>query len=54
MQEYRVYALLSFPDVAGGRGPFQLRGTDLLQLRWNPFYDYVEARVLEFTGRPGQ
>jgi len=25
-------------------------GTDLLRLRWNPFYDYVEARVLEFTG----
>ncbi len=34
----------------GERGVLQVSGTDLLRLRWNPFYDYVEARVLEFTG----
>jgi hypothetical protein len=34
----------------GERGVLQVSGTDLLRLRWNPFYDYVEARMLEFTG----
>ncbi|MEE4143733.1 MAG: alpha/beta fold hydrolase [Halieaceae bacterium] len=34
----------------GERGVLQVSGTDLLRLRWNPFYDYVEARVLEFAG----
>ncbi len=34
----------------GERGVLQLSGTDALRLRWNPFFDYVEARVLEFSG----
>jgi len=38
----------------GERGVLQVSGTDLLRLRWNPFYEYVEARMLEFTGLPGQ
>ena len=38
----------------GERGVLQVTGTDALRLRWNPFYDYVEARVLEFAGLQGQ
>ncbi|MCB1732021.1 MAG: hypothetical protein KDI21_16235, partial [Halieaceae bacterium] len=34
----------------GERGVLKVSGTDMLRLRWNPFYDYVESRVLEFTG----
>ena len=34
----------------GERGVLQVSGTDALRLRWNPFYDYVEARILEFAG----
>jgi alpha-beta hydrolase superfamily lysophospholipase len=34
----------------GERGVLRISGTDLLRLRWNPFYDYVENRVLQFTG----
>jgi alpha-beta hydrolase superfamily lysophospholipase len=34
----------------GERGVLQVSGTDLLRLRWNPFYDYLESRVLHFTG----
>jgi len=33
----------------GERGVLQVSGTDLLRLRWNPFYDYVQSRVLDFT-----
>jgi hypothetical protein len=29
-------------------------GTDALRLRWNPFYDYVQSRALEFAGLGGQ
>ncbi len=38
-------------DVAlrGERGVLLVSGTDLLRLRWNPFFDYVESRVLQFT-----
>jgi alpha-beta hydrolase superfamily lysophospholipase len=34
----------------GERGILRVSGTDLLRLRWNPFFDYVEDRVLQFTG----
>ena len=34
----------------GERGVLQISGTDALRLRWNPFFDYVEQRVLEFSG----
>jgi hypothetical protein len=33
----------------GERGVLKISGTDLLRLRWNPFFDYVESRVLRFT-----
>jgi alpha-beta hydrolase superfamily lysophospholipase len=39
-------------DVAlrGERGVLQIPASELLRLRWNPFYPYVEARVLAFLG----
>ena len=36
--------------LRGERGVLQVSGTDLLRLRWNPFFDYVETRILAFTG----
>jgi alpha-beta hydrolase superfamily lysophospholipase len=35
--------------LRGERGVLLVSGTDLLRLRWNPFFDYVESRVLRFT-----
>ncbi|MEA3275161.1 MAG: alpha/beta fold hydrolase [Pseudomonadota bacterium] len=39
-------------DIAlrGERGVLQIPASDMLRLRWNPFYPYVEARVLAFLG----
>ncbi len=39
-------------DVAlrGERGVLQIGASDMLRLRWNPFYSYVELRVIEFLG----
>lgn len=36
--------------LRGERGVLQVSGTDLMRLRWNPFFDYVETRILAFTG----
>lgn len=33
----------------GERGVLRVSATDLMRLRWNPFFDYVEDRVLQFT-----
>lgn len=33
----------------GERGVLYISGTEVLRLRWNPFYHYVEQRLLEFT-----
>lgn len=35
--------------MRGERGVLLVSGTDFLRLRWNPFFDYVESRVLRFT-----
>jgi hypothetical protein len=37
-------------DIAlrGERGVLQIPPTDMLRLRWNPFYSYLESRALEF------
>lgn len=35
-------------DLRGERGVLLVSGTDLLRLRWNPFYDYLQARTLQF------
>lgn len=39
--------------LRGERGVLQVPAADMLRLRWNPFYPYVEARVLEFLGLDG-
>jgi len=35
-------------DLRGERGILRVSGADLLRLRWNPFYDYLESRTLQF------
>ncbi len=39
-------------DIAlrGERGVLQIPASEMLRLRWNPFYAYVEARILAFLG----
>jgi alpha-beta hydrolase superfamily lysophospholipase len=32
----------------GERGLINIPASDILRLRWNPFYEYLESRVLEF------
>ena len=34
----------------GEKGVLQVPAADMLRQRWNPFYDYLEQRVLEFMG----
>lgn len=36
--------------LRGERGVLQITGTDMLRQRWNPFYDYMEDRILDFLG----
>ncbi|MHA1151310.1 MAG: alpha/beta hydrolase, partial [Alphaproteobacteria bacterium] len=33
----------------GERGALRISAVDMLRLRWNPFYSYLEKRVLEFV-----
>jgi alpha-beta hydrolase superfamily lysophospholipase len=35
-------------DMRGERGVLRITGTALLRLRWNPFFDYLHSRTLEF------
>ena len=35
-------------DLRGERGVLQISATDMIRLRWNPFYPYMERRLLEF------
>ena len=39
-------------DIAlrGERGVLWVSGTDMLRLRWNPFFPYIETRVFNFLG----
>lgn len=39
-------------DIRGERGVLRVSGADLLRLRWNPFFDYVESRTLQFMRLP--
>ena len=39
--------------LRGERGALQISASSMLRLRWNPFYPYVEKRVLEFLGLEG-
>jgi hypothetical protein len=34
--------------LRGERGVLQTSAADMLRLRWNPFYPYMERRLLEF------
>ena len=34
--------------LRGEHGVLRVSGTDLLRLRWNPFFDYVQSRILKF------
>ena len=39
---------LGRPDLLGERGLLAVPAADLLRLRFNPFFSYVEARILDF------
>ncbi len=41
-------------DIAlrGERGALQIPAADMLRLRWNPFYPYLEQRLLDFLDLP--
>jgi hypothetical protein len=36
--------------LRGERGVLEIPASDMLRLRWNPFYSYLERRVLAFLG----
>ncbi len=36
--------------LRGERGTLSVTGVDMLRQRWNPFWDYLNSRVVEFTG----
>jgi alpha-beta hydrolase superfamily lysophospholipase len=40
--------------LRGERGVLQLSANDAMRLRWNPFFDYIEQRILRFTDLEGQ
>ena len=50
------YPLVSLGEIAlrGERGVLQIPASDMLRLRWNPFYSLVESRTLEFMGLTGE
>ena len=35
-------------ELRGEHGVLQISGTNLLRLRWNPFFNYLQSRTLEF------
>jgi len=39
--------------LRGERGVLLVPAAEMLRLRWNPFYPYIEGRVLEFLGLAG-
>ena len=45
---------ITIGDIAlrGERGVLQISAAEMLRLRWNPFYPYLQQRVLEFVGLP--
>jgi alpha-beta hydrolase superfamily lysophospholipase len=36
-------------NLRGERGVLQIPAEDMIRLRWNPFYSYLERRILEFV-----
>ena len=41
-------------SLRGERGVLQVPAADMLRLRWNPFYPYVEQRIVDFISAPHQ
>jgi alpha-beta hydrolase superfamily lysophospholipase len=39
--------------LRGERGALQISASSMLRLRWNPFYPYMEERVIKFLGLEG-
>ena len=37
-------------DLRGEKGVLRISGNDMMRLRWNPFYSYLESRTLEHFG----
>ena len=40
-------------DMRGEHGVLRITGAGLLRLRWNPFYDHLQSRTLEFMNLGG-
>jgi hypothetical protein len=40
--------------LRGERGVLRVSGDDILRMRWNPFYSYIESRVLRFMQLPAE
>jgi len=40
--------------MRGERNVMVVSGADILRLRWNPFYEYVQTRIIQFTGLENQ
>jgi len=38
-------------SLRGERGALQISADDLMRLRWNPFYEYLERRIEDFAAR---
>ena len=36
--------------LRGERGVLWISESNMMRLRWNPFYPYIETRVLDFLG----
>ncbi|UCD36307.1 MAG: alpha/beta fold hydrolase [Nitrospiraceae bacterium] len=49
----RLKLRLGSMDFRGERGVLQIPASEMLRLRWNPFYPYLEQRVLEFVRLSG-
>ena len=39
--------------LRGERGVLQIGAADMLRLRWNPFYPFMQQRTLQFFGLDG-
>jgi len=35
-------------ELRGERGVLRIAAADMLRIRWNPFYPYLEQRTLDF------
>jgi hypothetical protein len=44
-----MYRILGEMANQGERGTLKLPDSGLLRLRYNPFYEYLEQRVLDWT-----